>query len=101
MLMYILMFLSGWRLRQTEPDVKRSFRVPAMALFATLGTLSAIGAILIGFFPPSQLSTSVSPLAYGDILLVGIIILAVPPQIIYHFRSPDWVPAQEEVVGSQ
>jgi amino acid transporter len=101
MLMYILMFLSGWRLRQTEPDVKRSFRVPAMALFATLGTLSAIGAILIGFFPPSQLSTSVSPLAYGAILLVGIIILAVPPQIIYHFRSPDWVPAQEGVVGSQ
>jgi amino acid transporter len=99
MLMYILMFTAGWRLRRTKPEVKRSFRVPALPLFATLGTLAAIGAILIGFIPPSQLGTSVSPTTYALILLVGILILAVPPQIIYQFRRPDWVPAKPEEAG--
>ena len=99
MLMYILMFTAGWRLRRTKPEVKRSFRVPAMPLFATLGTLAAIGAIAIGFIPPAQLGTNVSPTTYGLILLVGILILAIPPQIIYHFRRSDWVPAQPEDAG--
>jgi glutamate:GABA antiporter len=101
MLMYILMFTAGWRLRRIKSEVKRSFRVPALPLFAVLGTLAAIGAILIGFIPPSQLGTSVSPATYAFLLLVGILILAIPPQIIYHFRRRDWVPAQPEAAGDE
>lgn len=39
MLMYVLMFLSGWRLRGKRPDVPHAFRVPGMTLVAALGVL--------------------------------------------------------------
>ncbi len=91
MLMYVLMFAACWRLRRTQPDVARAFRVPAMPLVVAVGVLSAVGAIAIGFIPPAQLGSTASPLVHGLGLLLGIVILAIPPQIIYHFRRPGWV----------
>ena len=96
MLMYVLMFAAGWRLRRTRPDVPRSFRSPLLPLLAVLGILAALGAIAIGFVPPSQLSSDTSPLRYAGALLVGIVILAIPPQIIYAFRRPSWLPPKQE-----
>ena len=87
MLMYVLMFLSGWRLRSKRPDVPRAFRVPGMTLVAALGVFAAVSAIAIGFIPPSQLGSSVPPAAYALGILAGVLILAIPPQIIYHFRQ--------------
>jgi len=89
--MYMLMFLAGWRLRRTRPDVSRSFRAPLLPLFAILGIAAAAVAIMIGFVPPAQLGSTVSPLTYAIGILVGIFILAIPPQIIYHFRKPTWM----------
>lgn len=96
MLMYVLMFLSGWRLRSKRPDVPRAFRVPGMTLVAALGVFAAVSAIAIGFIPPSQLGSSVPPAAYALGILAGVLILAIPPQIIYHFRRPNWLPKQGE-----
>ena len=96
MLMYVLMFSSGWRLRRTRPDVPRSFRVPWMPLVATVGVMAAAGAITIGFIPPSQLGSSVSPATYALGILAGVLILAIPPQVIYHFRRPTWLSEQGE-----
>ncbi len=95
MLMYILMFAAGWRLRRTRADVPRSFRAPLLPLFAGIGIVAAMGAILIGFIPPAQLGSTVSPLVYALGILVGILVLAVPPQIIYHFRRSGWLPEAE------
>lgn len=90
------MFDAGWRLRKTRADVPRSFRSPALPLLAVVGILAALGAIAIGFVPPSQLSSDSSPLLYAGGLLVGIVILAIPPQIIYAFRRPSWSPPEQE-----
>ena len=96
MLMYVLMFSSGWRLRRTRPDVPRSFRVPWMPLVATVGVMAAAGAITIGFIPPSQLGSSVSPATYALGIFAGVQILAIPSQVIYHFRRPTWLSEQGE-----
>ena len=89
MLMYILMFFAAWRLRQTQPHVVRPFKVPALALIAAIGALAAAAAIGIGLIPPSQLNEG-SHLLYALGLIAGVLILAVPPQIIYQLRRPSW-----------
>lgn len=52
--MYIMLFIAAWRLRRIRPDAPRSFKVPAIGLFATMGTVAAIAAILIALVPPAQ-----------------------------------------------
>jgi len=91
MFMYILMFAAGWKLRRTHPETPRSFRAPLLPLFAAFGMAAAIGAIAIGFVPPSQLGSTVSPFLYAIGVLIGILILAIPPQIIYYFRRSTWL----------
>lgn len=89
MLMYILMFAAAWRLRTTRADVPRPFRVPMLPLFAVVGALAAAAAIFIGLVPPSQFHES-SPVVYALMLIGGVFLLAVPPQIIFQFRRTEW-----------
>lgn len=87
--MYVILFVSAWRLRRLRPDVPRTFRVPAIGLFATLGSLAAVSAIAIALVPPAQFANA-SPLAYAGTLLVGVVVLGLSGQLIYHFRKPSW-----------
>ena len=89
MIMYIIMFTAAHRARRTRADVPRQFRVPAMALVATVGALAAAAAIIIGLVPPSQFGND-SPLKYGLILIVGVALLGLPPQLIHRIRRPEW-----------
>jgi amino acid transporter len=103
MIMYILLFVAAHRARQTRADVPRQFRVPAMALVATVGALAATAAIIIGLVPPSQFGNE-SPVTYAAILVVGVALLGLPPLIIHRLRRPDWrdpvlVAAEEEPSG--
>lgn len=94
MSMYILMFATAVRLRRSEPDRKRPFRVPALGLVAGTGMLAAVSAIVLGLTPPSQL-VSMPVFGYAAIVLIGVLILAVPPQLIYRWRRPSWRPGPE------
>ena len=90
LIMYILMFAAALRLRATQPDVERAYKVPAIGLVGGVGLLAAALAILIGFDPPSQFGTG-SPVAYVGILVAGIVILSGAPLLIYQLRKPGWV----------
>jgi glutamate:GABA antiporter len=73
----------------------RQRRCPgALPLVGTIGLLASIAAILIAFVPPSQYGTK--PVAqYALTLLVGVLVLAVPPQIIFMLKRPRWkVPSE-------
>jgi amino acid transporter len=98
--MYILMFTSAIRLRRRRPDVVRTFRTPAMPVVASIGILASIAAIGIALVPPAQFGNR-SAASYAGILLVGVVVLAVPPQILYKLRRPSWVGSDEslEAVG--
>jgi amino acid transporter len=87
--MYLLLSAAAWRLRTKEPDAVRAFRVPALPLVAIVGAIAAASAIFIGLVPPSQFGNE-SPALYAGILLIGVAILALPPQIIDRIKRPAW-----------
>lgn len=93
MLMYILFFAAAIYLRRKKPEVQRAYRVPGgrfgIWIMGVLGILSAIGAIALGFLPPAQVKIG-DVWQYELLLFVGIIILAIPPLIIYAIRRPHW-----------
>ena len=89
MLMYVCMFASAIRLRRTQPDVPRPIRIKGLPVIAAVGILAAVSAIVLGLTPPAGYS-SLSSGTYAAIVAAGVIILALPPQLIYRFRRPDW-----------
>ncbi len=96
LVMYILMFVSGIKLRYSKPNVPRAYRVPyklpGMWITAGLGILSSAFAIFMSFFPPSQLETG-SLLFYEIFLVAGLFIMCGIPLIIYQYRQPSWIRA--------
>jgi len=89
LLMYVLMFAAAWRLRVKQPDLPRQFRVPLLPLVASIGILASIAGIAIGLVPPSQFKEG-PPVTYALLLIVGVALLALPPQIIYQLRRSQW-----------
>lgn len=92
MVMYILLFIAAIRLRYKQPGVFRHYRVPGgmagMWITAGLGILSSLFAILISFFPPSQIETG-SLFLYEVILVGGLALFCGIPFLIYEFREKE------------
>jgi amino acid transporter len=89
LIMYMLMFASAILLRRNKPDVKRTYRVPAMTVVASIGFLASLAAFCLGFVPPSGLagiSTSTYPYVMGAVILI----LGTPPLIFYAVKKPSW-----------
>lgn len=102
LLIYVLMFSAFMRLRRTQPDRPRSFRVPggdAGAWVVTvLGLGSSVFGIVLAFFPPSQLAKEVgSPIVYvgGIALMVALTVVAAFG--ILKIRKPAWVDPTNQV----
>jgi amino acid transporter len=90
MIMYVLMFIAAIRLRRSQPDHARGYRVPALGLLCVLGAASSVAALVIGFVPPAQFGHS-NPLVYGVLILAGILVIGiVPPLLMDRFRKPEW-----------
>ena len=93
LVMVIIIYAAFVRLRRTEPNAKRGFKIPGgdfMKWFiGIVGIGGAIAASILSFLPPSQINTG-SPATYIIILIVGFIVLISIPFIIYHFRKPSW-----------
>lgn len=91
--MVLIIYGAFLRLRRTEPNVKRGFRVPGgnfgKWLVCGVGILGAIAALLLSFIPPSQISTG-SPVVYIGILIVGVAIFIALPLVVYACRKPSW-----------
>lgn len=92
-LMYILMFAAAIRLRYSQPNAKRPYRVPGgnlgMWVIAGLGITSSIFALLLGFIPPSQLETG-NVVFYESFLIIGIILASLAPTIVLLFKKRSW-----------
>ncbi len=93
LLMYILMFIAAIRLRYTKPNVPRAYKVPYKAkgiwILSTLGILSCVFVILLGFYPPSQLNVG-NLVRYEFYLVLSMIGMSIIPLIIHKFRKPHW-----------
>ncbi len=99
LIMYMLMFSAAIYLRHKEPTVKRAFRVPGgnfgMWLVAGVGLLSSLLAFAFSFIPPGQIPVG-SPVLYVGILIVGAVVFAGIPLVIYSMRKPEWADPQSK-----
>ncbi|MFI6466581.1 APC family permease [Streptomyces sp. NPDC050528] len=90
LIVYLLMFVAAMRLRKTQPDHPRGYRVPALHLLCTVGLLASVAALAIGFVPPSQFGGG-SIWAYIGIIGGGLVILGLLiPWAFLKFRKPGW-----------
>ena len=82
LIMYMMMYAAGIRLRYTQPDLPRSYRVPGgnagMWCIGGGGFLAVLFAFTVTFFPPSQLPVG-SPALYAGLVVAGtVVFLAIP-----------------------
>ena len=85
LMVYVGLFLSGIYLRYKEPLTKREFKVPfgniGIIILGSVGTLTCLFAIFLGFIPPAEVNVG-NIYLYEAILVVGIIALSCPPFLI-------------------
>jgi putative glutamate/gamma-aminobutyrate antiporter len=90
LIMYVLLFVSAIRLRRTQPDHPRGYRVPALNLVAGVGIAATVAAFVIGFVPPSQFGSG-NPIQYVLMILAGVAgIGLLIPFLFYKLRKPGW-----------
>ena len=81
LVMYVIIFMTAIALRYKFPAIHRPFKVPlgnaGMWIVAIVGSTTSVGAILLGFMPPSQINIG-KPLLYQTILIVGTVLFCVP-----------------------
>lgn len=85
LIMYMLMYAAGIKLRYSQPDLNRSYRVPGgntgMWLIAGIGFLAVLFSFAVTFFPPSQLPVG-SPAFYTGLVITGTVVFLAIPLII-------------------
>lgn len=103
LVMYMMMYAAAIRLRQTQPDLPRSYKVPGgetgMWLIAGVGFLAVAFAFVVGFFPPAQLPVG-NPMTYVSLVGGGLIFFIVAPLILNAFKKPSWKAAEIEATGT-
>ncbi|HHT2316026.1 TPA: amino acid permease, partial [Klebsiella pneumoniae] len=83
---YLVMFPAFWRLRKTQPDTPRSFKIPGKVLPAVLpalGFISIAFAVVLLFIPPSQIDMG-GYFQYAGKIIGGALLAIVVAEWIYH-----------------
>jgi glutamate:GABA antiporter len=92
-IVYVLVFAAVIKLRYSQPDTPRPFRIPGglpgVWFVGGLGILGTAFAFLVGLMPPSYFQTG--GLTYVGAVLLGTFLLAVPPLVFLHFKNPGWM----------
>jgi amino acid transporter len=95
-IVYILMFLSAFRMRRLKPVAQfpRGYTAGNNFSYYTLcafGIISVTFALFVGLFPTSE--TPVGVAGYAATIAVGTIVLAFFPFVFLPFRKPSWATA--------
>ncbi|MDN3508164.1 MAG: APC family permease [Simkaniaceae bacterium] len=82
MLPYLFLFLAGLRLRFTHQEIKRPFSLPKPLLWiaGTLGIISCLLALFLGFFPKGDLAL-LNLHIYQTYLAIGIVLACAIPMV--------------------
>jgi hypothetical protein len=99
--MYIMILAAGIRLRYTEPNTPRPFKIPGgnagMWFVAGIGIVGCALGLVLGFFPPTGVATWPTPI-YALAMFMAIVICSVPPFIIERIKKPSWFVAHPDPV---
>lgn len=92
-IVYVLIFAAVIKLRYSQPDTPRPFRIPGgmpgVWFVGGLGILGTTFAFIVGLMPPTYFQTS--GIAYVGSVLLGTFLLAVPPLVFLHLKNPAWL----------
>ncbi|MFE4257403.1 amino acid permease [Streptomyces sp. NPDC056883] len=103
-IVYMLLYASAIRLRYTQPDLPRAFRIPGgkpgIWLVGGLGFLAVAFAFVLAFVPPSQLPIG-SPGLYVGLVAAGAVIFSSAPLILERFKKPSWMPKEAVPEGEE
>jgi len=90
---YILMYAAAIKLRITRPELPRSYQIPGglpgLILVAGIGLLGVCFALVVGFFPPTDLPVG-NPVLYVTLVAAGLVIFIALPMLIQALKKPDW-----------
>ncbi len=93
LILVLMIYASYIRLRRTEPNKPRGFRIPGgkfgMWLVCGVGILGAFAAMLLSFIPPEQIATG-NPVVYVGIIVVGVSVFFALPLVVFARRKPSW-----------
>ena len=95
MIMYGMLYVAAIKLRYSQPNVPRAYKVPGgnfgMWLFAGGGLVALTFAFVLEFFPPKQLPVG-GPVFYVTFLSVLTLLFVIAPFIILAFKKDEWKP---------
>ena len=90
LVMYVLLFLTYFKLKTDHADVKRSFVVPGgekgRQIIPLVGLGMVIFSLIVSFFPPSQIA-EVNDGTYETILVMAFMVVLILPHVIYGMRK--------------
>lgn len=93
LLMYLLLYASAIKLRYSQPDVPRAYRIPfgnvGMWVVGGIGIAGALLTLAVSFLPPSQIATG-STFFYEAFLIVGTLATCASSFVILALRKPHW-----------
>lgn len=93
LILVLMIYFAFFRLRHTQPQKVRGFRIPGGRfgeyLIGGIGVLGAFIAMILSFFPPSQINTG-NPVVYVLIILVGAVVFFCLPLVVFARRKPSW-----------
>lgn len=92
MLMYFIMFIAAIKLRLSQPDHYRPFKIPGgmigMLFVAGIGIIGVLTTLGVSFIPPEGINVG-STARYEITLLVGLVLMCAPPFV------SSWVQAKQ------
>lgn len=92
-LMYIMIFAAVIRLRYTQPDAPRPYKLPGgkvgLWVIAGMGLAGSIFGLIIGFIPPTGIKHWPTPI-YIAAMFGAILLCSAPPFIFEKIKKPGW-----------
>jgi amino acid transporter len=93
-IVYFFIFASVIKLRYSQPDTPRPFRIPGglpgVWLLCGMGLFGIVFSFMVGLLPTGGTYTGGEAVAYVLGILIGTFLLAVPPLIFLKLKKPGW-----------
>ncbi len=100
---YLFVFAAVIKLRYTQPDTPRAFKIPGGMAGAWLAGGMGFAACLFTFFvsllPPGN--SGFPTAAYMGVMLIGTAVLALPPLVFLKLKKPSWLPQPAAATTAQ
>jgi len=93
LVMYAMVYASAIRLRYTQPDANRPYKIPGgkvgIWIVGGMGLIGSLTGLIVGFIPPPGQAHWSTPV-YIAAIAFGILITSLPPFIIERIKKPSW-----------